>query len=42
MTGEWAAFAASVALMLLVVGLAVRWSMRNGLAERFRRRDDGS
>jgi hypothetical protein len=36
--GEWAPFIASVTLMVVVVGLAIRWSLRNGLTDRFRGR----
>jgi hypothetical protein len=35
---EWAPFLASVVLMVLVVGSAIRWGLRNGLADRFRGR----
>jgi hypothetical protein len=38
---EWAPFIASVVLMVLVVGTAIRWSLRNGLADRFRGRGQG-
>lgn len=31
-------FAASFALMMLVVGAAARWALRNGLNERFESR----
>ena len=31
-------FAASFALMMLVVGAAARWALRNGLKERFESR----
>ena len=36
--GEWTPFIATLTLMILVVGLAIRWSLRNGLTDRFRGR----
>lgn len=40
MTEGWAPFLASLVLMFLVVGFAIRWGFRNGLADRFRGRGD--
>lgn len=40
MIGGWAPFLASMVLMFLVVGFAIRWGLRNGLADRFRGRDN--
>lgn len=38
MTSDWLQFLASATLMFLVVGLCIRWALRNGLNERLRRR----
>ncbi len=33
---EWMQLVGSVALLFLVVGLCIRWALRNGLNERLR------
>jgi hypothetical protein len=38
MSPEWLQFVGSAALMFLVVGVCVRWALRNGLNERIRGR----